>query len=133
MNNKVCQTIDFYQDWPCINVLRVFFATEQNLVSQEDMLRQTGLRKDALENAINRINKKINNCIAARPEYDNLPPFQRLGKGVSDWMNAEFEALFYGKWNFNSRRALGYKLADNIEIQMISKDNAIVRVFKNGN
>lgn len=126
---RPCQTVAFNEDWHIIDILRVFNDLgDKKVISQEELMRKTGLNLYALRSAIKRISDRINDSIVARPENESMDQtVLRWWHGVDDLF------LWKGKFTFNERRALGYKLADNVEILSISSHKVILRVYKNGN
>lgn len=133
LKSRKCQTVDFYMDWHVISIFKVFNSdNDGNIMTQEDLLRKSGLQYYALDAAIGRINQKIKDCITARPEYDDLPFHQKIGKAMEQWLQSEYDFMFKGKWPNGSKRTMGYKLAPNIEVKELREDNVVVRVYKNG-
>lgn len=127
--DRSCQTVVFNEDWPIAMIFRSFSNIgKDSEISQEDLIRDTGLNLYALRDAIQKINESVKDSILSRPENEGISE-----KIIHFWFAVDDLVLWKGKFTINDRKAIGYKLADNISIIKLSESKVILRVYKNGN
>lgn len=125
---KDCQTVSFQNDWHVVYVLKAFNELgADKTISQEDLKRKTGLNIYALSQAIQRINDCVKDSVQARPESESLGEVS-----LRFWYAVDDLVLWKGKFTFKERRALGFKLHDNVQISSVSNSKATIRVFRDG-